>query len=548
MRKIIGNRMFARSVFTAVLALMLFASLQAQRKERIVEAWQPTHFDVGVTFDNSLSKITSATTSIDVRARKNDLAMIDLDFGSMAVSSVTIDGQAAKYAQHDEKLDVFLNAPARMDQTIRISVNYSGVPKDGLILSKDRDGSPSAIGDNWADRVHHWIPCLDHPSAKASVTFTITAPSEYEAVANGSPLSKNANAGMTTTWVFSEPRPVSPYNMVVAVGRFASGTLNATSPVPITYYVPRSEGHFAERGFAPAAPSVVTFSNLVAPYPYKKLALIVGATRFGGMENANTIVFSPNYFRNFDATANRSKRFGIPNAAVEVDAHEIAHQWFGDSVTESTWSDLWLSEGFATYFAGLFLEQQEGPERFKEYMRDKARSYLAYEKTRRTPIHDTQTEKLFDLLNPNNYEKGGWVLHMLRGMLGDKVFFAGLKTYYNEHKDGVASTEDLRMAFEKASGRDLKNFFDRWIYKAGHPIYQLQSRDLRKGVVELTLRQMQSDEVFLMPVTVEMTTKSGKRRVIIKPEGKETILKIKSARPDVMVVDPDDAILKEVVD
>ena len=222
MRKITGNRAIARSFFTAVLAVLLVSSLSAQRKERLIDSWQPTHFDVGVTFDNSLSKLTSATTTIGVRARKNGLTMIDLDFGSMPVSSVTIDGNAAKYTQHDEKLDVFLTVPARLNQTLRISVNYSGVPKDGLILSKDKDGFPSAIGDNWADRVHHWIPCLDHPSAKAGVTFTITAPSEYEAVANGSPLSKNANANQTTTWVFSESRPISPYNMVVAVGRFAS--------------------------------------------------------------------------------------------------------------------------------------------------------------------------------------------------------------------------------------------------------------------------------------------------------------------------------------
>ena len=535
-----------RSFFIAVLVCLLLPGVFAQRKERTIDSWQPTHFDVGVTFDKSLSKITSATTAIDVRARKNDLAIIDLDFGSMPISSVTINGRAVKYEQRDEKLDVILATPARVDQTLRISVNYSGVPKDGLILSKDKDGFPSAIGDNWADRVHHWIPCLDHPSAKASVTFTVTAPSEYEAVANGSPISKKTNADMTT-WVFSEPRPVSPYNMVVAVGRFATGNLNSKSTIPITYYVPQSEGHYAERGFAPAAPSVVMFSNLVAPYPYKKLALIVGATRFGGMENANTIVFSPNYFRNFDAAENRSKKFGIPDSAVDVDAHEIAHQWFGDSVTESTWSDLWLSEGFATYFAGLFLERQEGADKFKEYMRQKARSYLQYEKTRRAPIHDTQTEKLFDLLNPNNYEKGGWVLHMLRGMLGDKVFFAGIKSYYDEHKDGVASTEDLRLSLEKASRRDLKNFFDRWIYKAGHPVYQLQSRDIRKGTLELILRQMQSDEAFLMPVTIEIRTRTGKRRVIIEPRGKETILRIKSARPELLVVDPDDAILKEVV-
>ena len=537
-----------RSFFISILVCLLLSGVFAQRKERTVDSWQPTHFDVGVTFDNTLSKITSATATIDVRSRKNDLAVVDLDFGSMPISSVTIDGRAAKYAQHDEKLDVFLTTPARLHQTLRISVNYSGVPKDGLILSKDKDGSPSAIGDNWADRAHHWIPCLDHPSAKASVTFTITAPSEYEAVANGSPLSKHKNSDLTTTWIFSEPRPVSPYNMVVAVGRFASGRLNSASALPITYYVPQSEGHYAERGFAPAAPSVATFSNLVAPYPYKKLALIVGATRFGGMENANTIVFSPNYFQNFDATVNRSKRFGIPNSAVEVDAHEIAHQWFGDSVTESTWSDLWLSEGFATYFAGLFLEREEGAVRFKEYMRKKAHAYLEYEKRRRAPIHDTQTEKLFDLLNPNNYEKGGWVLHMLRGMLGDKVFFAGLKSYYNEHKDGVASTEDLRLALEKTSGSNLKSFFDRWIYKAGHPIYRLQSRDIRKGVVELTLRQMQSDEAFLMPVTIEVHTGTVKRRVTINPRGKVTILNIRSARPELMVIDPDEVILKEVVD
>ncbi|MEO8043142.1 MAG: M1 family metallopeptidase, partial [Acidobacteriota bacterium] len=537
-----------RSIFAAILGCLLFSSLIAQRKERVIESWQPTHFDVVINFDRDLSQVTSATTTIDVRARKGHVAMVDLDFGSMQVSAVRVDGRSARFAQHDEKLDVFLEAPARLNQSLRISVNYSGVPKDGLILSKDKDGFPSAIGDNWADRVHHWIPCLDHPSAKASVTFTVTAPSEYEAVANGSPLSKRSNPNSTTTWVFSEPRPVSPYNMVVAVGRFASGKLKSASPVPITYYVPQSDGRYAERGFAAAAPSVLTFSNLVAPYPYKKLALIVGATKFGGMENANTIVFSPNYFRNFDAVADRSKRYGIPNSMVEVDAHEIAHQWFGDSVTESTWSDLWLSEGFATYFAGLFLERQEGPGRFKEYMSEKARSYLAYEKTRRAPVHDTQTEKLFDLLNPNNYEKGGWVLHMLRGIVGDRVFFGGLRDYYNRHKDGVASTEDLRAAMEKASGRDLRNFFDRWIYKAGHPVYEVKWRAAGNGMIELTLRQTQVDEAFLQPVTLEIKTKAGKRRVAITPKDKETIVRIRSAVPQTIVVDPDDAILKEVVD
>ena len=546
MGNIISKKAHTRILVGAVVGLVLFSSTFAQRKERLIESWYPTHFNVAVIFDRSVSQLAAAVTAIDVTSRKDGLAMVDLDFGTLPVSDVTVDGRPVKFTQHDEKLDVYLAAPARLNQKLVISVSYAGVPKDGLIFSKDKDGFPSAIGDNWADRVHHWIPCLDHPSAKASVAFSVTAPSEYQTVANGIQLSKKANPDSTTTWVFSEARPVSPYNMVVAVGRFASKRLKSASPVPINYYVPQSDGRFADRGFAPAAPSVLTFSNLIAPYPYKKLALIVGATRFGGMENANTIVFPPTYFQNFDTATKRSKRFGIPNSVVEVDAHEIAHQWFGDTVTQSTWSDLWLSEGFATYFAGLFLERQEGLARFKEYMRGNAQTDLNYEKSRRTPIHDTESEKLFDLLNPNNYEKGAWVLHMMRRMLGDRAFFAGLKTYYHRHKDGVATSEDLRLAMEKSSGRDLRNFFDRWIYKAGHPVYQIRWRSVAKGTVELTLRQTQSDGAFVQPVTVEIRTTTAKRRVRIMPESKETSLTIKSANPLAIVVDPDEAILKEV--
>jgi len=546
--KQITRQQVIRSFCALLFLCLLFSTSIAQRKERVVDTWAPVHFDIALTLDQSLSKIASATTAIDVRSRKQDLTMVDLDFGAMPVSSVEVDGRPVKFDQHGEKLDVFLSVPARRDQQFRISVTYSGTPKDGLILSKDKDGFPSAIGDNWADRVHHWIPCLDHPSAKASVTFTVTAASEYEVVANGVQTLKRTNIDRTSTWTFSEARPVSPYNMVIAVGRFANGTLKSQSTVPITYYVPQSDGRYAPRGFAPAAPSVLTFSNLVAPYPYKKLALIVGATRFGGMENANTIVFPPNYFHNFDTAEKRSKRFNMPTSVEETDAHEIAHQWFGDSVTESTWSDLWLSEGFATYFAGLFLERYESPQTFKEYMREKARSYLAYEKTRRAPIYDPNTERLFDLLNPNNYEKGGWVLHMLRRTLGDKVFFAGIKTYYNRHKDSVANSDDLRAAMEKASGRDLKNFFDRWIYEAGHPIYQIRWRALNHGMIELTLRQTQIDDAFLQPVTVEVITKAGPRRVTLTPRGKETSITLKSVNPEKIVVDPDEDILKEVID
>ena len=137
-------------------------------------------------------------------------------------------------------------------------------------------------------------------------------------------------------------------------------------------------------------------------------------------------------------------------------AHEIAHQWFGDSVTESTWADLWLSEGFATYFAGLFLQRYEGEDVFQSYMKNAAANVFEYEKRKRTPIFDRDTENLLELLNANNYQKGAWVLHMLRSNLGDEVFFRGIRNYYEAHKNSVATTEDLRAALEKASGKDLR--------------------------------------------------------------------------------------------
>ena len=186
------------------------------------------------------------------------------------------------------------------------------------------------------------------------------------------------------------------------------------------------------------------------------------------MENSSAIVFPSTLFEP-RGNDKMSQRFGIPTRIEDVVAHEIAHQWFGDSVTESTWADLWLSEGFATYFAGLFIEKHEGEEAFREYMRDAAARYFTYEKQRNAPIHDTETQDLMKLLNPNNYEKGAWVLHMLRERIGDEAFFKGLRDYYNAHREANATTEDLRRALEKSSGKNLKEFFARWVYGAGHP-------------------------------------------------------------------------------
>jgi aminopeptidase N len=247
-----------------------------------------------------------------------------------------------------------------------------------------------------------------------------------------------------------------------------------------------------------------------------------------------------------------STRFGIPARIERVVAHEIAHQWFGDSVTEATWADLWLSEGFATYFAGLFIQKYDGEEAFRAYMDDNAQKYFTYEKRRNAPIHDTQTQDLMKLLNENNYEKGAWVLHMLRMRLGDDVFFHGLRDYYHEHQGGNATTEDLRAALERASKTNLREFFARWIYGSGHPVYEWSSQtaEQRNGtnLVTIVIKQTQAGLPFLDPIPVTITSEGKTTRVTLQPKGKLATAQVRAGKvPLDIKIDPDDTILKELV-
>jgi aminopeptidase N len=538
-----------RRVLTAVpffvLSLVAFSEASAMRRERLIDSWKPVDYNITLAFNEELSEIASARVAVTIQAVK-DVSVIDLDFGDLPVDSVTIDGTATPFSRAPGILNVKLTKPLPRGARAVVVIEYHGTPTDGLVLSKDKTGRPSAIGDNWPDRVHQWIPCLDHPSAKATVTFAVTAPAGDLVVANGKLDRVENSSPASRIWTYTEAAPIPPYCMIVAVGEFAQIKMADAPITPLTYYVPPPDKIYAVSGFAAANPSLKLFSETIAPYPYEKLALIVGATRFGGMENSSAIVF-PNRLLDANVTEPLSSVFKVRQGLVEVEAHEIAHQWFGDSVTESTWSDLWLSEGFATYFAGLMIQRYEGEARFKDYMQNAANTYFNFEKKVRIPIHDTQTQDLFKLLNPNNYQKGAWVLHMLRTELGDENFFRGIRAYYAAHRGALASTEDLRVAFEKASGKSLQEFFARWVYGTGHPRYELtwnwngKSKRLR-----LVLDQTQAEAAFPNLVPVEIVNGNSKRLIVIKPDSKHTVEEIKlDLAPTSLVFDPENVILDE---
>ena len=547
----LGSQRATRVFFAAIVLACCAAIVPAQRRERIVTNWRPLHYDVSLSFNDGITEISSARTEVTVRVLKPNVTKIDFDFGEMPIDAVTVSGKPARYQKTANTLDVLLPDAARNGDELKIAISYHGRPKDGLIFANDRDGKPSATGDNWPNRVHHWIPSLDHPSAKATVSFTIAAPPRHVVVANGSFLTMTRNGTAPSVWRFEEAKAIPAYCMVIAVNEGALINSPDTSVTKLFYNVPHRDAEYAPKGFSPAAPSLAFFSQTVGPYPYDKLALIIAATRFGGMENSSAIVFTNNIF-DLRPNEKMSARFGVPQRIESLVAHEIAHQWFGDSVTQSTWADLWLSEGFATYFAALFIEKHDGQEAFREYMSSAAQRYFAYEKQTNAPIHDTQTQDLMKLLNENNYEKGAWVLHMLRQRLGDEAFFRGLRNFYNAHASGNATTEDLRAALEKSSGKNLRAFFARWIYGSGHPVYEWSSQatELRNGSnsVTIVLKQVQSGAPFLDPVSLTITSEGQTTRLTIYPKGKVASTQLRTGKvPFDIQIDPENTLLKELV-
>ena len=533
--------------FALALLLLVVQFAGAARRERLIDTWKPLNYSVSLAFNDQLTEITRARAEITVLVLKDKVSEIDFDFGEMPIDSITIANQPAPYERKLGQLHVKIPKATPRGSRLVVVVSYRGKPKDGLILTNDKTGKPSAVGDNWPNRVHHWIPSLDHPSAKATINFTVTAPVGNIVVANGALDKVETAPNGTRTWTYNEAVPIPPYCMIVAVGDFAQLKPARPSITTLTYFVPQSDKALAVHGFAAADPSLKFITSTVGPYPYEKLALIVGATRFGGMENSSAIVFSSTLFDSKPATEPVSKTFNIAPRLVRLIAHEIAHQWFGDSVSAATWSDLWLSEGFATYFAALFVQREDGEEAFQTYMKANAEKYFAYEKTTRTPLHDAETEDLFKLLNPNNYEKGAWVLHMLRSELGDKNFFLGIRDYYAKHRNATATSEDLRAAFERSSGRDLRPFFKSWVYSAGHPEYELKWKWLPADkTVRLVLKQTQDGAPFPNSLPVEIVTPIGKRRIVIQSKGKQTVQAVKlDGVPSSITLDPQNTVLKQ---
>jgi aminopeptidase N len=235
------------------------------------------------------------------------------------------------------------------------------------------------------------------------------------------------------------------------------------------------------------------YTEHIGPYPYEKLASVQATGFDGGMELASAIFYGERAVRGREQS--------------DLVAHEVAHQWFGDSVTERDWDDVWLSEGFATYFALLFTEHDRGRDAFVNGLKRSREQVFRAES--RTPdlavIHDNLVDTA-KILNPLVYQKGGWTLHMLRSQLGSDTFWAGIRTYYQRYRDKNATTADFRDVMEETSGQDLDAFFHQWLTRAGSPSVEGSWQYNQKSQqIEIELRQTQPGKAYRLPVEIGLS-------------------------------------------
>lgn len=466
-------------------------------------------------------------------------ASIALENKGMTVSSIQSEGQELAFTHNGEELKIKLPSSSKKDQEKQYQIVYSGIPASGLKIAKNKYGDRTFFSDNWPDKGRNWLAMVDHPYDKATCEFIVTAPSHYQVVSNGLKIEETdlGNGNRLTHW--KQSVPIASWLYVLGVARFAMQEVEQFDHKSIqtwVYYQDREKGFY---DFAVPTKQVLEFySDYIGPFSYEKLANIQSNSVSGGMEAASAILYSEN-----SVVGDRNTRWR------NVIIHEIAHQWFGNAVTEYDWDDVWLSEGFATYFTLLFREHAYGRDDFLEGLANSKKTVDAFHE--KNPdyriVHDNLSD-MSKVVSSHTYQKGSWILHMLRGVIGTENFWKGIQAYYAKYQNGNATTSDFRREMEKASGKDLDCFFEQWLYQPGAlSVEGNWSYDTGKKLVQITLNQVQNDgSKFEMPIELAIKSKDKTElKTIWIKEMKNTIEIPLETAPEEVILDPNTWVLMD---
>ena len=478
------------------------------------------HYVFKLSLSDADNEITG-TTLVTVNFKEAGMQNFRLDFVNktsvrkdkgMVVDAVSVNNTAVDYTHGNDELIISLPAPSTKNQTLIFTIQYHGIPYDGLRIGATKLGDRSFFNENWPNRGRHWLPIVDHPYDKATSEFIVKAPSHYKVVSNGLLMEESelGNSNRLTHW--KQSVPVSSWLFVLGVADFAVKYVDEFRGKSIQTWVYAKNREAGFYDFDEPTKKVLEFySNYVGPYAYEKLANIQTPSVNGGMETSSAIFYGEDL-----VTGKRDER------TRNVVIHEIAHQWFGNAITETTWDDAWLSEGFATFFTLLFIEDEYGKD---EYLKGiiKARKSV-YDMSVKMPdfsIVSERTAEKEDVTSGITYQKGAWVIHMLRNLMGEKNFKKGIQNYYAKYFNANTTTSEFRAEMEKVSGKDLKLFFKQWLYQPINPTINASWKyDANTKKLNVQLQQAQK-YLYNVPVEIGFYKKGASTPTILTMNLKE---------------------------
>ncbi len=514
--------------------VVLLAPCPARAQGPLSGRWDPERYrhdalryEISIALPDTGSRI-SATVVTHWKLSGAGPIVLDLD-AAMTVRAASVNGAAVAWRRIGDQVELPIHGTAGGEATT--SISYDGVPLEGNgLLLRGAGPTRTGFGDNWPNRAHLWIASHDHPSDKAAVAWSVEAPAGYAVVANGVLEQVDTLAGGRVRWRFDNPEPIPVYTFVVGMARMVETRLApacADRCVPVSIWSYPEDSAFAAGGpFRRASDIVAFFAQRIGPFPYRELRHVESSTMYGGMENATAIFY--------DEKAWRERR-----TQEKVVAHETMHQWFGDAVTEADWHHVWLSESFATWGANLWIQHAYGDSAMRASMASERDEVIKSAVTNQPILDSTITEK-WRLLNTNTYPKGGWLLHSLRGLIGDSAFLHGLSAYVREFEHKNALSSDFARVMGRAARQDLGWFFRQGLLQPGYPVLRVTSAR-SAGRLLLTLRQTQKAAWGLYRIPhLELQLDARRVRVTLRRAPVTRVsLPWRGAAPARVSVDPD---------
>ena len=453
---------------------------------------------------NDANDIIHGITNITLHIKPNeenvrlDLISKNNEGKGMSVKNILFNGINIPFTHTDNVININTEG-IKYNISDVITVEYEGIPITGLIIGPNMHGDRTFFSDNWPNKARNWLPLVDHPYDKSTSDFIIIAPNHYQVISNGLLVEEtNINKDLKKTH-WRQSVPISCWLYAIGVAQFAVDYVDYFDGKSIQTWVYKQD---RDKGFydfkVPTKHTLEFFSDYVGPFAYEKLANVQSNSVKGGMESATAIFYS-----DVSVTGDRSERWR------NVIIHEVAHQWFGNCVTEYDWDDVWLSEGFATYFTLMFREHAYGRDDFVKGLNNAKESvYNFYKDNKDASIIHDNLKDMKDVLTYNiQYQKGAWTLHMLRNLIGEDAFRQGIRNYYKKYFNLNTTTDQFKYEMEKVSNVDLDKFFDQWLYKGGMLIIDSDWKyNQKNNEIEISMNQVQDDGyLFDMPIEIMLT-------------------------------------------